>query len=209
MDRFKKAGIRFNEELFINFEYDPETNTINCYRNGELINGGVTPEELYIILSDYCTKEELQAVEAEIPDVTNLATKTELQAVEAEIPDVTNLATKTELQAVEAEIPDVTNLVTKTEFQAVEAKVSKIKFGYNSTSVPANSYADIPITFTEAYAGSYNPTVIVGLLSSLTNADQATNLQVSYFGASNTGFTLRMFNNTSATRNVYATWFAM
>ena len=190
MDRFKKAGIRFNEELFINFEYDPETNTINCYRNGELINGGVTPEELYIILSDYCTKEELQAVEAEIPDVTNLATKTELQAVEAEI-------------------PDVTNLVTKTEFQAVEAKVSKIKFGYNSTSVPANSYADIPITFTEAYAGSYNPTVIVGLLSSLTNADQATNLQVSYFGASNTGFTLRMFNNTSATRNVYATWFAM
>lgn len=32
MDRFKKAGIRFNEELFINFEYDPETNTIKCYK---------------------------------------------------------------------------------------------------------------------------------------------------------------------------------
>ena len=88
MDRRKKAGIRFNEDLYINFIYDEDSNTIECYRNGVLINGGITPEELMHILENYATKAELSAVEAEIPDVTNLATKAELSAVEVEIPIV-------------------------------------------------------------------------------------------------------------------------
>ncbi len=76
-------------------------------------------QAIYDDLTGYATKQELQAVENQIPDVTNLATKAELQAVESQIPDVTNLATKQELQAVENSIPDVTNLATKTEVQAI------------------------------------------------------------------------------------------
>ena len=60
---------------------------------------------IYDDLTNYATKQELQAVENSIPDVTNLATKTELQAVENSIPDVTNLATKTEVQAITDLIP--------------------------------------------------------------------------------------------------------
>ena len=56
-------------------------------------------------LTNYATKQELQAVENSIPDVTNLATKQELQAVENSIPDVTNLATKSEVQAITDLIP--------------------------------------------------------------------------------------------------------
>ena len=77
-------------------------------------------------LAGYATKQELQAVESQIPDVTNLATKAELQAVESSIPDVTNLATKAELQAVENTIPDVTNLATKAELREVENSIPDV-----------------------------------------------------------------------------------
>lgn len=42
------AGVRFNEDLYINFIWNQETETIEVYKNGELISsgGGVTPEEL-------------------------------------------------------------------------------------------------------------------------------------------------------------------
>ena len=69
--------------------------------------------DIYDDLTDYATKQELQAVENSIPDVSGLATKQELQAVENSIPDVSGLATKQELQAVENSIPDVSNFVTK------------------------------------------------------------------------------------------------
>ena len=158
MDKKKKAGIRFDNELYINFIYNPDNDTVEIYRNGELIHsgeGGVTPEELAEILKAYAlkseipdvsnlaTKAELQAVEAEIPDVSSLATKTELQAVEAEIPDISSLATKTELQAVEAEIPDVSNLATKTELQAVEAEIPDVSNLATKTELQAVE-AEIP-----------------------------------------------------------------
>ena len=61
MDNEKRAGIRFNPDLYINFIYNTETETIEVYKNGELITsgGGVTPEELMQILEAYVTKEEL------------------------------------------------------------------------------------------------------------------------------------------------------
>ena len=92
---------------------------------------------IYDDLTNYATKQELQAVENSIPDVTNLATKTELQAVENSIPDVTNLATKTELQAVENSIPDVTNLATKAELQAVENSIPDVTNLATKTEVQA------------------------------------------------------------------------
>ena len=50
--------------------------------------------DIYDDLTDYATKQELQAVENSIPDVSGLATKQELQAVENSIPDVSNFVTK-------------------------------------------------------------------------------------------------------------------
>ena len=83
-------------------------------------------QAIYDDLTGYATKQELQAVENQIPDVANLATKQELQEVENSIPDVTNLATKAELQAVESQIPDVSGLATKQELQAVENSIPDV-----------------------------------------------------------------------------------
>lgn len=54
------AGVRFNEDLYINFIWNQETETIEVYKNGELISsgGGVTPEDLQEILEGYVSKEE-------------------------------------------------------------------------------------------------------------------------------------------------------
>lgn len=63
MDKKKRAGVRFNEELYINFIYNPNTETVDVYKNGILISsgggGGVTPEQLYEILQGYVSKPEL------------------------------------------------------------------------------------------------------------------------------------------------------
>ena len=83
-------------------------------------------QSIYDDLTDYATKQELQAVENSITDVSGLATKQELQAVENSIPDVSGLATKQELQAVENSIPDVSGLATKQELQAVENSIPDV-----------------------------------------------------------------------------------
>ena len=86
-------------------------------------------ENIQVIFDDltgYATKQELQAVENQIPDVTDLATKAELQTVESQIPDVSGLATKQELQTVESQIPDVSGLATKQELQAVENQIPDV-----------------------------------------------------------------------------------
>ena len=63
MTNDKDAGVLFNEDLFIYFKYHPETDTVEVWRNGELISsgssGGVTPEQLYEILLGYVSKPEL------------------------------------------------------------------------------------------------------------------------------------------------------
>lgn len=63
MTNDKDAGVLFNEDLFIYFKYHPDTDTVEVWRNGELISsgsgGGVTPEQLYEILLGYVSKQEL------------------------------------------------------------------------------------------------------------------------------------------------------
>ena len=64
MDDIKKdAGVRFEPELYIYFIYNKEADTVEVWRNGELISsgssGGVTPEQLYEILHGYVSKPEL------------------------------------------------------------------------------------------------------------------------------------------------------
>lgn len=76
MNEDKKAGIRFNPELYINFIYHPETNTVEVYKNGVLITdgGGVTPEELMQILEGYVSKEELNVILDSLVTKTDYAT---------------------------------------------------------------------------------------------------------------------------------------
>ena len=82
MDNKKRAGIRFNPDLYINFIYNTETETIEVYKNGELISsgGGVTPEELMEILEAYVTKEEL--AEAFIETLSDYVKTTDLASDE-------------------------------------------------------------------------------------------------------------------------------
>lgn len=49
----KNAGVLFEEDLFIYFKYHKDSNTVEVYKNGELITdgGGVTPEQLREILT--------------------------------------------------------------------------------------------------------------------------------------------------------------
>lgn len=81
-DKRYMAGIRFNPELFINFIWNAETETIEVYKNGELITsgGGVTPEELMEILEAYVTKEEL--AEAFIETLASYVKTTDLASDE-------------------------------------------------------------------------------------------------------------------------------
>ena len=115
-------------------------------------------QAIYDDLTGYATKQELQAVENQIPDVTNLATKNELQAVENKIPDVTNLATKNELQAVENSIPDVTNLATKSELQAVENSIPDVTNLATKSELQAveNSIPDVTNLATKSELQSIN-----------------------------------------------------
>lgn len=83
--------------------------------------------------SNFATKAEVAAVEAQIPSVdgfvtteqltaavSDKATISQVEAVEAQIPDVSNLATKDEVEAVVAQIPDVSNFATKDEIPSIE-----------------------------------------------------------------------------------------
>lgn len=83
----------------------------------------------------------------------------------------------------------------------------EIRTGYVSAgSVPANSYADIPITFDSAMAGT--PYVIINFVSTSTSPTMGS-FQVSANNADATGFTARIFNNTSSARSPAIRYVAM
>ena len=92
----------------------------------------------------YITEVELDAVSAQIPDVSNLATKSEVQAVANDvqivsgaIPDVSSYATRsevnnvsgvleTEIQSVSSNIPDISGLATKQELNVVSGMIPDV-----------------------------------------------------------------------------------
>ena len=83
----------------------------------------------------------------------------------------------------------------------------QIRTGYVSAgSVPANSYADIPITFDSTMAGT--PYVIVNLVSTATTPTIGS-FQACAFNADASGFTARIFNNTSSARSPAIRYVAM
>ena len=74
----------------------------------------------------------------------------------------------------------------------------QIRKGYESLgTIPANSYQDIPITFSSAMAGS--PAVICSMVSTSTSPTMGS-IAVSPINVSASGFTCRVFNNTSNPR---------
>lgn len=76
----KDAGVSFEHDLFIYFKYYKDTNTVEVYKNGELISsgGGVTPEQLMEILEAYETKQELNTTLANYVTNDTEATDEEL-----------------------------------------------------------------------------------------------------------------------------------
>lgn len=107
-----------------------------------------TQEQVNTSLTNYTTKielaEEVNKLNANIPDITNLATTTQLEEVKADIP--TDYVTNTQLNSVEAkiptdyltqesltnyalksEIPDVSNFATITEIEAVASNIPSIE----------------------------------------------------------------------------------
>ena len=107
-----------------------------------------TQEQVNTSLTNYTTKielaEEVNKLNANIPDITNLVTTTQLEEVKADIP--TDYVTNTQLNSVEAkiptdyltqesltnyalksEIPDVSNFATITEVEAVASNIPSIE----------------------------------------------------------------------------------
>lgn len=61
----KKAGVRFDENLHIEFIYNPESDSVVVYRNGEIISDSyITPEQLETILEDYVTLDDMATDES-------------------------------------------------------------------------------------------------------------------------------------------------
>lgn len=97
---------------------------------------------------------------------------------------------------------DIKKLLTK-----VLKNTPEIRTGYETIgSVPANSYTDFSITFGSAMAGT--PRVIVNLVSTATTPTMGS-FHACAINASTTGFTVRIFNNTSSARSPAIRYVAM
>lgn len=110
-------------------------------------------EEINIVESqipnDYASEDELAAVEAKIPDISNLATKTEVEEVASNIPtdfitqeelnnSISTLATTEALNNIEAKIP--TDYVTNSQLDEVEGKIPSVSswaLTDNEETIPA------------------------------------------------------------------------
>lgn len=238
MARKKRAGVKFTNDLYINFEYDDENGTCTIYKNGVPITqgGGVTPEELAEILQAYVTSRDLNtilldyALKTDIPDVSNLATKAELTAYV----DETELETALEPYAKSTDIPDVSNFATKTELADYvdETELETALGPYaKSTDIPDVSNlatkAELPVieygqtAAIQIQANSYvdtnitftktfkNVPTIQATLASNSTAAGTGNMVVSVINPTKTGATIRLFNADSATRNPYIRWVAI
>ena len=110
-----------------NFATTEQVSEVEVKIPTDYVTSAELEEEINIVESqipnDYVSEDELAAVEAKIPDISNLATKEELSNVENEIPDVSAFATKEEVSTVENKIPDISNLATKTEVEEVASNI--------------------------------------------------------------------------------------
>lgn len=100
-----------------NFATTEQVSEVEAKIPTDYVTSAELEEEINIVESqipnDYASEDELAAVEAKIPDISNLATKEELSNVENEIPDVSGFATKEEVEEVASNIP--TDFITQEE----------------------------------------------------------------------------------------------
>lgn len=73
-------------------------------------------------------------------------------------------------------------------------------------NVAANSYVDVPITYSKTYPNT--PDVVVCLNSNSTSAKMGL-VTVATLSRSQTGFTARIFNADTSGRSPYINWIAM
>ena len=230
-DKKRRAGIRFTNDIYINFIYDPESNTVEVYKNGELITSGqgVTLEELMQILEAYVTKEELEtALDPYLTEMdletalANYVTNSNLATILGSYVTVTafntalaDYVTRQELGTyITAEdlnsalAPYVTNedLNTTLGDYAEKSDLPIFDSGNGGGQVPAGSYADFPVTFNVTFTN--DPVVFPVIYSTSTSGDIGS-LTVSAINITTTGFTLRIFNNSSNQRTPATRWLAV
>lgn len=265
-DKKRRAGIRFTNDIYINFIYDPESNTVEVYKNGELITSGqgVTLEELMQILEAYVTKEELEtALDPYLTEMdletalANYVTNSNLATIlgsyvtvtafntaladyvtrqelgtyitaedlnSALAPYVTSTDLNTTLndyvsdQELSTTLADYVTNTTLADYVTNEdlnttlgdyAEKSDLPIfdsGNGGGQVPAGSYADFPVTFNVTFTN--NPVVFPVIYSTSTSGDIGS-LTVSAINITTTGFTLRIFNNSSNQRTPATRWLAV
>lgn len=88
----------------------------------------------------------------------------------------------------------------------VDSPMIVAKGGIGSTSVSADTYIDVAVTFDESLAAA--PMVIPSLVSTSTSSDIG-KMGVSVINATATGFTLRIFNGSANTRAPGVNWIAV
>ena len=96
--------------------------------------------------SRVASKDDLDAVEITIPNVSSFVVKADFNSkitqVKHKIPDASNLVNKSELTTVENKIPDVSSLVTKTNYHTklseIESKINDYNHNKYVTTTTVN-----------------------------------------------------------------------
>ena len=111
----------------------------------------------------------------------------------------------------EAERSDALTLTTGGALEVADPATTRLNLGFDSgtivgSSVAANSYYDLNVTFNKTFAAA--PNVVAGFVSNSTGADMGS-LSCSVHTITTTGCTVRIFNNSSSARTPYITWIAV
>lgn len=136
-----------------NFATTEQVSEVEAKMPTDYVTSVELEEEINIVESqipnDYASEDELAAVEAKIPDISNLATKTEVEEVASNIPtdfitheelnnSISPLATTEALNTVEAKIP--TDYITSSQLDEVEDKIPSVSswaLTDNEETIPA------------------------------------------------------------------------
>lgn len=199
-DNKKRAGIRFTNNIYINFIYDPDTNMVEVYKNGELVTSGdfVTLEDLMEILEAYVTKAELEIALSTYITNTDLDTALESYITQTELEST--LETTLESYVKNDDLSNtLENYVEKSNLYEIDA-------GSVTGQCNAGSYTDLSITFNK----TFNSTpIVVSSLATTSTAPGVGNISTSPINITTTGCSIRVFNNDTSNRTPKINWIAI
>ena len=131
-------------------------------------------------------------------------TRTDLTNILNEVLPTTDCVTDVEVNGTSV----VTDRVAEVELKTVNGQsllgsgaisLPQIRKGYKSLGeVAANSYRDVAVTYSPAMSGT--PNVVISMVSTSTSPTMG-GIAVSAINSSASGFTCRVFNNTSSARS--------